>query len=1140
MIMPDKIHFLCSCPDYLRGTAKPTKKTTCKQCKGIKLPFAPIGGTVRMLSTPYVLDSAVTRNCFGTVRLPSALSYERQRPRLLCRENDPYNFLRQSRLLCMESQQQCNQIPNVPNDMLLIKPTRPFGNKSTRNSDSFSPIIPSEFYYNRSILNPYELISSTLHNNEFSPSASMYDLMRRNELSANDTRGTTINEIGRFNILDVSTSNRPTEIEIIKPKSSCLQPPPPPTLESLPLSVKSIPNKILKNWDTSKLLETEFPGEKSNFMKSSLKVNMMQNGLKKIIKETKSVRVDDVTTLTVGRSKRVQFNTLPELPRSKENNSNYILSDFGKQNNSNVPYNDKIFEEEVPVSSAKGHMNLEAGLNSSQRRKPVMRSMSDRRDKDSNEAPNFKDTTALRTKSKRASPQQLFQKPNGSSYPTEIARPTCPPPKLPIFCHNKTAPQRPPRQQRKSTKHVSSISKVDEAKASRIFGLLPVSTINKNKIQIHPIIKETNDPLNSTIQKTSITINNEACSSTVNVNEHVKNHHSSVLIKNNLHQIDDKDSQKDVEEKQNNLENISQTSTTEMAIVCHDKDSATSKNIDILEIVSTNIEKTKMLICLDYAHSTQSDGVFSEENESTEFTTKSGSGEQSNGSMSAPRPFADSFILKLLSDPYLSHMFYGLEAKTIANIIENSLVRLRIGKYNFSARSTKDTDKQFISSLHDIIKEERSKYDATNTVFKLNDLHVSNSDDFQQKELFSNINIKKLYSAQKLHEMLVDASLWKNGQSSASDSQNHQYESINCDPIYEEINEKPPPLPTNPPPISNSSLDKYYKPMFLGATKHDILSYLVDAKNRIFVAEEVPFKFCRRSTDDDVISLEKVPEHNGKALNIIRDIPQNMNELRAYGNDKCIASIERNDSGVGSETSKTSRTKYQPSVLENKKVFLCEDCDDPIQILDGADIYTPIICRSCCKKRAERREILWEFIETEKKYTRDLQIIIDEFYRPMLVAGLLSQEQLSAIFLNIEELLENSEVLCAKIRDALDTAIKECDDDLFSVDIGKIILETTPMLTAFETYCIQQAAASLLLANLEKDKELLRIFLRVSQMENTVLRRMNLNSFLMAEDDSRTKHWYNQLQKHSQGTGAWRKRRTALANIMINGMMLRQ
>lgn len=55
------------------------------------------------------------------------------------------------------------------------------------------------------------------------------------------------------------------------------------------------------------------------------------------------------------------------------------------------------------------------------------------------------------------------------------------------------------------------------------------------------------------------------------------------------------------------------------------------------------------------------------------------------------------------------------------------------------------------------------------------------------------------------------------------------------------------------------------------------------------------------------------------------------------------------------------------------------------------------------------------------------------------------------------------------------------------------------MLHAFESYCTRQGSASLLLQNLEKEKELLRIFLKVSQMENTVLRRMNLNSFLMVK-----------------------------------------
>jgi hypothetical protein len=45
-----------------------------------------------------------------------------------------------------------------------------------------------------------------------------------------------------------------------------------------------------------------------------------------------------------------------------------------------------------------------------------------------------------------------------------------------------------------------------------------------------------------------------------------------------------------------------------------------------------------------------------------------------------------------------------------------------------------------------------------------------------------------------------------------------------------------------------------------------------------------------------------------------------------------------------------------------------------------------------------------------------------------------------------------------------------------------------------------QGTASLLLTTLEKEKELLRIFLKVSQMENSMLRRMNLSSFLMVRD----------------------------------------
>lgn len=85
-------------------------------------------------------------------------------------------------------------------------------------------------------------------------------------------------------------------------------------------------------------------------------------------------------------------------------------------------------------------------------------------------------------------------------------------------------------------------------------------------------------------------------------------------------------------------------------------------------------------------------------------------------------------------------------------------------------------------------------------------------------------------------------------------------------------------------------------------------------------------------------------------------------------------------------------------------------------------VYAPFVCRKCSKKRAERKEIITEIVETEQKYGRDLQIILEEFHRPMLRAGLLTSEQLSAIFLNVEELLEHNLVLAEKLKDSVEIA----------------------------------------------------------------------------------------------------------------------
>uniref|UniRef100_A0A1B6EGJ1 DH domain-containing protein n=3 Tax=Clastoptera arizonana TaxID=38151 RepID=A0A1B6EGJ1_9HEMI len=351
------------------------------------------------------------------------------------------------------------------------------------------------------------------------------------------------------------------------------------------------------------------------------------------------------------------------------------------------------------------------------------------------------------------------------------------------------------------------------------------------------------------------------------------------------------------------------------------------------------------------------------------------------------------------------------------------------------------------------------------------------------------------------------------------DSDENHYEVIR-DPIYEEISDNPPPLPLSPPP-ANIEIDENIptRSIFEGATKYDILSYLEGAKERGIAIESEDDSIELRSPNHSRISsldLSSRVSHLSNASDSSEDSCNLMNstDTSSIISDKVRksnAEIERNDSGVGSETSKSSRSRWQhlpASCIRADQQHSCEDCEQPVetQITDSGLMFAPLVCRKCSKRRTERRELISEIVETEEKYGRDLRIILEEFYRPMLVAGLLTPEQLSSIFLNVEELLENNAVLAEKLRDALEIAIDQGDEDLLTVNIGRIFVDSVPMLHAFESYCTRQGAASMLLANLEKEKELLRIFLRVSQMENSVLRRMNLNSFLMVPVQRVTKY----------------------------------
>ena len=60
------------------------------------------------------------------------------------------------------------------------------------------------------------------------------------------------------------------------------------------------------------------------------------------------------------------------------------------------------------------------------------------------------------------------------------------------------------------------------------------------------------------------------------------------------------------------------------------------------------------------------------------------------------------------------------------------------------------------------------------------------------------------------------------------------------------------------------------------------------------------------------------------------------------------------------------------------------------------------------------------------------------------------------VFLNVEELIQVNAKFTEALKDAIEIALDQGDEDLCTVSIGKLFLEAAPMLGAFKSYCTRQ------------------------------------------------------------------------------------
>ncbi|KAF5349732.1 hypothetical protein D9756_008898 [Leucocoprinus leucothites] len=138
----------------------------------------------------------------------------------------------------------------------------------------------------------------------------------------------------------------------------------------------------------------------------------------------------------------------------------------------------------------------------------------------------------------------------------------------------------------------------------------------------------------------------------------------------------------------------------------------------------------------------------------------------------------------------------------------------------------------------------------------------------------------------------------------------------------------------------------------------------------------------------------------------------------------------------------------------------------------------------------KRQEAIFELINTEVAYVRDLQLIVEVFYSSML--ELLSRKEITVIFANIEDILLTNTAFVS----SLEERQKECR--LYIDRIGDILLKHIPSMSVYLEYCVNQSIAIKVLKSLRDAKPELASHLQRLRDSEPSVRNLDLSSYLLA------------------------------------------
>ncbi|KAJ3041574.1 Intersectin-2 [Rhizophlyctis rosea] len=137
----------------------------------------------------------------------------------------------------------------------------------------------------------------------------------------------------------------------------------------------------------------------------------------------------------------------------------------------------------------------------------------------------------------------------------------------------------------------------------------------------------------------------------------------------------------------------------------------------------------------------------------------------------------------------------------------------------------------------------------------------------------------------------------------------------------------------------------------------------------------------------------------------------------------------------------------------------------------------------------KRTTAIWELIETERDYVRDLVIIIETFMKPLADRKILTQKQIEVLFMNVPQLHKINEKFLSRLEAKWSEA--EVPDS-----IGDVLMDGVEHFVSYTVYCGNQTASVAKMNSWKENKKEFRAFLDDTH-RNPITRNLDLGGFLI-------------------------------------------